>query len=158
MAGQTTIDESRNQQDAESPAAGVGRNLAGLGHDLISLAELQVQLTACDVREGAAKGGMAVAFLGGAVVVALGAVPVLIAAVGLMIAELTSLPIYASLFIICGVAFLLAAGAAWWGWNRAKTAISTFSRTRQELVENINWIKRTLLQQSRSQNGQHRSN
>lgn len=154
MVSQTTLDE---QQDVESPAAGVGRNLAGLGHDLISLAELQWQLTACDIREGMSKGGGAASLMGGAAILAIGTVPVVVTAAGLMIAGHTTLPLYGALLVASAAAILLAGGAAWWGWSRAKTAITTFSRTRQELVENINWIKRTLLQQSRCQNGRHTS-
>ncbi len=159
MAGQTTINGRPEQGPAaESAAAGVGRNVSGLVHDLISLGELQCQLMACNFREGIAQSRLSVVLIVCGVLLALGAVPVVLLGIGWSLIAYISLT-QAEAFLVVGLgALCIAALAVWWGWKRSQAAWATFTGSRRELVENLNWVKRALQEQSGGDTSRRRWN
>ena len=144
MSGQTTMN---GRHSVESPAAGVGRNVAGLTHDLISLAELQTQLVMVDVREGTAKCLLPIALMVGAVLLALGTMPVVLLGIGWALVNLAGFSEGGAFLLVSVLALAVAAGSGWWSVRKLQSAWSVLSRSRQELSENIRWIKRALKNQ-----------
>lgn len=146
MAREATVN---GRHKAESPVRRVRRNLAGLGHDVISLAELQLQLISLDVRETASKSIMPVVLLVCCVLLGLGVFPVLLMGLGWLLVEQAGLS-QASGFLIAGGAALLVAAvlgaAGLWGLRKA---LQPLSRSREELQENVRWIKNALRHSSR---------
>jgi Putative Actinobacterial Holin-X, holin superfamily III len=141
MLDQTTMNGRRVDG---SPAAGFGRNLAGLMHDLVCLGELQCQLFALDVRESVSRSVVPIGLIIAALLLALGTVPVVLAGIGWALVNLADLSPGAAFLIVSLISLVLVAGALWWSLRRIRSALASFHRSRQELQDNVRWIKDAL--------------
>ena len=70
----------------------------------------------------------------------LGAIPVALAAIAMGLIA-AGLPAGAAYAIVAVVSIIAAALLAVWAWNRYRAISAAFARSRQELANNIAWIK-----------------
>lgn len=136
---------------AQSPAAGVGRNLAGLNHDLITLGELQAQLLAVDLRDAGSASLLPVILLTLALLIALGTMPVVLLGIGWVLVNVAGLGEGAAFLVVSAVALGTVAALSWWSWRELSAAVGILKRSQQELKENVRWIKQVLLKPNTQQ-------
>lgn len=144
MVDQTKMNGRHNET---SPAAGVGRNLADLSHDLLTLAELQGRLLMVDFAEGKSNSIVPLILIVVGCLLALGALPVFLLAFGWMLVNLAGMSEHAAFFVVSIAAIVLAGAAVWGGYRMLTSALAVLSRSRQELHENLQWIKTALQRQ-----------
>jgi len=122
----------------------VREGVGDLLHDIMSLGELQAQLLEVDARESLQKARTPVAMLVAGAVIALGAVPVLLIAVAEGLHELAAWDRWVS-YLTSGVIGAAGGGLLMWLAGRQSAEfIAVFKRSRNELAENIRWIKYAL--------------
>lgn len=138
MADQTQVDNRANG------AADFGENVSGFAHDVTSLVELQVRLLAVDLRDAKRRSGPAIGLVLGGVVLLLGCVPVLLFAAAHVLIEFAGWPASGA-YAAAAVTGLVVGGALGYaGWKKLMTAAGTLARSREELTETLQWLKRAL--------------
>lgn len=139
MVDQATMNNGRNA----APAAAMTRNMSDLTSDIASLAELQARLFLLDAKESMQRiiTPVVLAVIGGSLL--LGSLPVLLLAIaaGLI---LLGLGPAAALLIAFLIGVVLGAIALAIAWHNLRNALVTFQRSREELAQNIRWIKGAL--------------
>ena len=138
MAYQAQVDNSTNG------AAEFGENLSGFAHDVTSLVELQVRLLAVDLRDAKRRSGPAVGLVLGGVVLLLGCVPVLLFAAAHLLIEFAGWPASGAYAAAALTGLVLGGGLGYFGWKRLMAAAGTLARSRDELTETLQWLKRAL--------------
>jgi hypothetical protein len=120
------------------------QSFADVLHDVSDLAELQWELLGVDVKEARQRAATALWTLLAAGVVTLGLLPVLLLGVAQLLVLYTGLPeawanlcIAIAVAVACGIAAKVAA-------NRLSRAAAGFGRSREELRQNIRWMKRVI--------------
>lgn len=114
--------------------------------DCIELAELQFQLLSIDSQEARRTMSVAAAMCGVAAAVGSSMTTVLLFALGYLIHEQSELSVGVSLLIVCGFTFVLIAMLGWFSLRLVRTAASAMAETKSEFVENLRWIKSTILE------------
>lgn len=140
MVDQATMNSSR----AQAPIEGMRRNMKGFAADLVELTELQLQLLSADFRES--QRGITVstmAIVAGAIL-ALGCVPVALAALALVLMTVTGVSAAVASLIALLTGLIVALGLLWFGWSELRRSVGHFRRTRDEVVRNFRWLKKTL--------------
>ena len=129
-----------NTAQGPSAAAGATRNVSAVVQDMITLVELQGQLFAADYRESKRR-------------VIAGAVAIVVGVLLLMAALPVALFAMAALLISAGYsaaaayglaalgAALVATIAAFAGWRLARSSVTVFARSRDELTRNLETLK-----------------
>jgi hypothetical protein len=121
--------------------ADVTGHAGSLAHDLITLAELQARLLYYDAREvGSRSAGSAVS-LAAMLALALSSIPVVLLGIGEMLAEWMDWPRGAANLLVGGIAGLAGTVAGWISFRRLRRVTTVFSRTQQELHENLEFVK-----------------
>jgi hypothetical protein len=147
MVYQKTMSEPGPQTGSngrhDSPP-GVTTGVGEFLHDVICLAELQGQLLATDLHEGKSRAMLPVILLAATPLLLLGALPVLLMGVAWLLHSTLEWSEAASLLATAGAAIVVAAVMGWIGWKRLSGAVSVLTRSRQELRENLRWLKGAL--------------
>lgn len=138
MAYQTQVDNRANG------AAEFGENVSGLAHDVTSLVELQVRLLAVDLRDAKRRSGPAIGLVLGGVVLLLGCVPVLLFAAAHTLIEFAGWPASGAYALAALAGLVLGALLGYVGWKKLMNAAGTLARSRDELSETLQWLKRAL--------------
>lgn len=145
MVDQTTMTNGRNA----APAAAMTRNMSDLVGDIASLVELQARLLVLDAKESVQRTvtPVVLAAIGGAVL--MGSIPVLFLAIaaGLVI---LGLGLAAALFVSFLIGAVIGVIALAIAWYLLRSSVITFQRSRNELAQNVQWIKDTLKQSGRA--------
>jgi hypothetical protein len=150
-AGQTSADRTSlgNGRRIPEATAGMGENVANLAHDFVALGELQAKLLMLDLKEGSQQAINYGMLALGAAALLLGTIPVLLLAIGTLFAQWTELPLAVGWLIISAVAIVLGAVCVWVGLSHIREATKVLQRSRDELRENVDWIKRVIRQPRR---------
>ena len=138
MAHQTTVGNGRLDHDA--PTKAVARGVGELGADILQLAELQAQLAKEDLAvtaRGMVKPAICVAV---SAVFAVASLPIVLVAVAELIVQYTELTRGWS-YLIVSLATLVTSLAAIFASRGMFQGFSTFDRSRQELTNNLQWLK-----------------
>ncbi len=90
---------------------------------------------------------MAVVILVIAAVLLLATFPVALFAVAHWMAAETSLSLAASLGIVSGGGLLIALGMAAWAFRRLRRSFNVLERSREEFVQNLQWVQAALKSQ-----------
>ena len=142
MVGETTT----NQRDVSTPAPPnrVAKGMGELTHDIMSLAELQFELFRIDCREGIKRLLIPVALLLFAGIVAVGTVPIMLILIAEILTQAAGLSRAAAFSIaaMCGFVLAVIMGVA--GWSYMRGVVHVFERSREELTNNMIWIKHAL--------------
>jgi hypothetical protein len=139
MVDQATMNNGRNA----APAAAMTRNMSDLTSDIASLAELQTRLFLLDVKESVTRIAtpIVLAVIGGALL--LGSLPVLLLAIAASLI-LLGIGLATALFIAFLIGTVLGTIALAIARSRLRNAFVAFQRSREELAQNIRWIKGAL--------------
>ena len=145
MASQASV----NGQTLEQATTAVGENVFNLTSDLLTLSELQGQMLVLDLKEGGEKALWPGIFLVGSLCLFLGTIPIALGgSVWLLVTQfhfsygLAALIVSLTSFVISITIMIYAA-------IQMKQAATVLSRSRQELRENMRWIKRVIQQVTR---------
>jgi uncharacterized membrane protein YqjE len=123
-----------------SSATGATRHASAALQDAFALAELQWQLLAADCRESKRRLMVAAAMLVVGLLLLIAALPVALFAVAELLRN-AGFSAAASYAVASGGAVLIALAAVLVGWRVAKSAVGLFSRSRDELVNNIRALR-----------------
>jgi hypothetical protein len=119
-------------------------SFSDLAHDVIELAELQAQLLKLDAIASGKTLRTAVVFLLSSVCLLLGCLPILWLTIAEVLVEYAGWKRTPSLAVAFACGLLIAGGLGAWGWRRLSTMFSSFERSREEFVRNLNWVKSNL--------------
>lgn len=139
MVSKTTMNRTNGAE--EFPPRVVARNLSDLTHDAITLTELQAELFKADLHESVRRLILPGLLLVLAILFAFGCVPVALAALATALTAQAGWSNEISLLTASLVGLLVAGLAGGLGWLLMRRAMSVFNRSKQELMENIQWIK-----------------
>jgi hypothetical protein len=140
-------DMRRSNGFTDVPLREVKHDMGEITRDVVTLAELQAELFRLDAREAAARLMAPLVLIGSAAAVALGTVPVVLACIAEALVA-AGLPNWLAFLIASLLGGIAAASAGLAGWKMARTPFQSFRRSSDELRRNIEWLKRTLAQQS----------
>jgi hypothetical protein len=142
MVGKTIM----NRCDASTRPApnGVAKGMGELAHDIVSLGELQFALFKVDCRDGLRQILIPVALLMFAGIIALGTVPVMLILVAEVLTQAAGLSRAAAFSIAALSGFIAALAIGVAGWFFLRRVVHVFERSREELTNNMIWIKHAL--------------
>ena len=134
---------------ATSSATGATRHASAAIQDAFALAELQWQLLTADCRESKRRLMVAATALVVGVILLMAALPVALLAVAalLMNAGFSAAAAYG---MAAGGAALVALAVVFIGWRMARSAGAVFSRSRDELANNVDTLRRLFSSRDRS--------
>src|SRR5262249_14675436 len=142
MVSQTQV----NGRDRIPPAGEAMRNgVMHFAHDLWSLAELQCQLFFIDLKETASRSTIPLVLLACGIVFGVTAIPLLVVSAAWLLVDEAGLSHEAAYFIMAVVAVIVAVACIWFGWIRLKRSLTSLTRSRDELRDNLRWIKQSLV-------------
>jgi hypothetical protein len=132
-------------------------SFANLTRDLIDLAELQLELLHVDSQ--AARRKLNKALICGVVAVTLGgsALTVLLIGCGFLLRDLAQWPMGVSVLAVAILALVIVAVLLAVALAAVRKASAAMSESKSEFVENVKWLKATLIAPSRSPRNQLRS-
>ena len=148
MADQTTIVGGNGR--SEAPATAVRRGMSGFAHDLATLAELQINLFTTDTKECVNKIILPFAAIAVGLVLLLGCLPVLLLGLAELMVQAEWLSEGWAYLVTAIAAAVIAVIASYVGYIKVRTSLTTFQRSKEELIENLNWLKRMLKHQAGS--------
>lgn len=150
MASQATLERTANGRqpnELKTARRSMTRNLGHVAHDLMTLGELQLELLKSDVRESMHRIVPASVMMIAGAVLAVGTVPVILISLGHAIALWSGLTLAASFAISAVLGLIVAAVVAYAGYRSISRALTTFERSKRELIRNVQWLKETLKRQ-----------
>lgn len=141
MGYQTKINEHNGQPGGSSK--GLARDVGEFAHDVFTLAELQTQLFVTDVQEYRQRVTIPGAILLGGGAMGLACFPIALTAFALWIVQVLEAS-YAAGFLLAAVAgAVLSATLCAIGWFQVRKRMTVLQRSQQELIRNLNWIKKS---------------
>ena len=108
------------------------------------MADLQLQLFSVDVQEFWAGSRNRIAVACTALAVTLGSIPVLLFALSGVIVRYTLLKTESAQFLVAAVTLVAGAAILWLSVRRVGAAAEKLKRSRDELQQNLNWIRSVL--------------
>ena len=138
------VHQAAVKNGAHDGASALGENFSRFAEDLTSLTELQLRLLAVDVRDAKQRSGVAAALLVGGGILMLGCIPVLLLGIAQLLIEFAQWPASGAYACVSVAGLLIGGGVGYAGWRKLMSAAGTLSRSREELVETLQWIKRAL--------------
>jgi len=108
--------------------------------DIMTLVELQVKLFRNDVGDTAARFLRPAAIFMAGVLLLLATIPVCLLAIAQVLMAI-GLPAVAAYTLVALISLIVAGAMAVWAWQRFRTMPPAFTRSREELAQNIAWIK-----------------
>lgn len=142
------VDQTQVAERNGSPA-GLARDVGEFAYDVLTLAELQGQLLVADVRECSQKVlAPGLALLCGAAV-GLAGLPIALVALALSLKEALAISYAGGFLLAAGIAMVVGAPLCIIGGYLVRKRLAVLQRSQQELVRNLNWIKK-VLQRSRT--------
>jgi hypothetical protein len=125
--------------------------------DILDLVELQVQLLSVDAQQAKRLCGRATTFGAVAAVLLLPVITTLLVGAGLLIAELTQLSPGSALLIVAACVGVVMGVLAVIAIKALQRAASSMDESKLELVENLKWLKATMLNPNTSPRNRVRS-
>jgi hypothetical protein len=145
MDGQT---EMSINGKAGAKRVNVVADFSELAHDVIELSELQAKLLALDVKATTRRMRAAIAFAIVGACILLGSVPVVLMIAAEALVEFAAWSRTASTALAAAIGLLLSAIVLAIAWQRLKTMLTAFDRSREELSRNLLWLKTSLQRNS----------
>lgn len=126
----------------EAPADGIG----GAWADLAETLELRRRLAEAEIRSDLATGKRLAIAGGVGLVLALVSLPLFLAALAWQLAAVTTIGFAAWLLIFGGPLFVLGLATIYFAWRTLRRDFLALSATRQELREDLIWLREILSQ------------
>lgn len=137
------IDKARQRDTQPSD---VISQLGNFGVDILTLAELQAELLRVDskdaVRQAIWPSVLAIVGLG----FIMGCFPLAVFGISWWLAGATSLSLAGASLVVAGTGLVIAGLVFYAAWRSLTQVWGYFGRSREELKQNLNWIKRALVQ------------
>jgi energy-converting hydrogenase Eha subunit H len=130
-----------NGSAPEPASEAILRGVGDLSHDIITVVELQYKLAVEDFRSAMSKVRETLVLFVFAAVLCLAGVPILLVGTAELITHYSSLERGWAYCLIALIALVLGLAGASVALRRILAALSVFSRSRQELAENLTWLK-----------------
>ncbi|MBB3209219.1 putative membrane protein YqjE [Rhodopirellula rubra] len=125
--------------------------------DCFDLFELQLELLSVDSQEARRKAISALALGGTAATLGASMITVLMIALGFILHEQAEITVGWSLLIVCAVTMVVIVALAGIASSMLRAASSALAETKSEFVENLRWIKATIISPDTSARNQLRS-
>jgi hypothetical protein len=135
---------NRCNGSTQSSPNGVAKGMGELTHDIVSLVELQFELFRVDCRNGLRRILIPVALLLIAGIVALGTVPIVLILLAEFLTQAAGLSRAVAFLIAALSGFIVASAIGVAGWCYMRGVVHLFERSREELANNMIWIKHAL--------------
>lgn len=113
--------------------------------DIVDLCELQIELLSVDSQEARRELKFAAACAVAGMVLACSAMTVTIVGLAVVLAELTPISMGFAFIIVSAICFMVVAGLGWKAFMATKRASHAMRETKSEFVENLRWLKATIL-------------
>lgn len=126
------------------PTPGIGQGVSKLASDLLTLAELQWRLFVIDARQTLTRSNTMIGLFAGATVLAVAAASVAVAGVGIALAYAIGWPVWAGLLASAILALVFSAILVASATRLLKSALSVFTRSRDEFAKNLETFKSSL--------------
>jgi hypothetical protein len=146
MVHQKTLDKTNGKHRTAEPVRTIRRNMAGFAHDVVTLMELQGRLALLDAREAGRRAVFSVAAVVVAGCLLLASLTVGLVALGYLLQQELDLSAAAAFAIAAAIALATTVGLLVFGGYQLRRTWAVFERSRRELSQNLNWMKRTLKQ------------
>lgn len=146
MVDQTTMNPNSPARNGKrsSPQRVMARNMRELAHDAVVLGELQAELLKLDAEDWSRGLVLPSVALAATLGIALGTVPVFLQVIAYGLIEGADWSAWLS-YLVAGLTGLGAAALLGFiGWKRLRSSFRTFQRSRDELRQNITWLKNVL--------------
>jgi hypothetical protein len=142
MGHQTKVSEQNGSPKA--PSKGLAGDVVEFAHDVLTLAELQAQLLAADMKQcGRHILVPSTALLAG-VALGLACIPVALVGLALLVVQIFETKPAAAFLIVAALGAVISALICLISSRRVHRGLSALSRSQQELVRNLRWIKKVL--------------
>ncbi len=144
--GRLLGEEIEKARQRGSHPSDVISQLGNFGVDVITLAELQAELLRVDSRDAVRQltWPLVLAVIGCGFIV--GCFPLAVFGVSWWLAGATSLSLAGASLIVAGSGLVIAGIVFYAAWRSLTRAWKYFSRSHEELKQNLNWLKRALVQ------------
>jgi hypothetical protein len=148
MVGETLTTPPGNDPKM-TPEPDMTGQLGNLGADLIHLGELQLELLAVDTKDARSKAyyPAMTAFLAAGFL--MGSCPLALLGLSWWLTEHTTLGLATSSLTIAAVGLAIAAALFFFAWKGFKSSFAMLNRSRTELHNNLEWIKKLLSEKHR---------
>ena len=137
------LDGENNRHDVRRRRALTG-NVAEVVRDVTELAELQVRLLAADSRSAVRRAAPPLLACAGGIGLGLGSLPVALMALGYVLHEQLGWSLPVSFATVAGGALMIASALVTAGWGSIGRSVHELDRSRNELAQNIAWVKRAV--------------
>ncbi len=144
------IQANSNTSESES----VGQSAGQVVHDVVSLAELQIQLFKSDAGEAVGRLVRPLLVFAAGILLLLGTLPVVLIAIAIGLVSL-GMPPAGAYALVAVLSIVVAVGMAAWARQRFLAMPAAFTRSQEELVRNITWIKDAVMNLSARQRQSH---
>lgn len=142
MVQQTKINESNGVP--QSASKGLARDVSEFAHDVLTLAELQAELFVADVQECRQRTLVPGLVLICGLALGLACFPIALAALALLLIQVLGTSYAAGFLLAALVGAVLSALVSVVGWIQVRRHVAVLGRSQQELVRNLQWIKKVL--------------
>ena len=142
MVPQTKINESNGVP--QSASKGLARDVSEFAHDVLTLAELQAELFVADVQECRQRTQVPGLVLICGLALGLACFPIALAALALLLIQVLGTSYAAGFLLAALVGAVLSALVSVVGWLQVRRHVAVLGRSQQELVRNLQWIKKVL--------------
>lgn len=139
MSDQATMTNGR--VDHEAPTVAVARGVGELGTDILQLAELQAQLAKEDLAVALREIAKPIILISSCGVLALASLPVMLIALGELISQHLGISRGWSFLLVSLLVLTLSSIAIFLIARRMFQGFRIFARSRQELANNLQWLK-----------------
>ncbi|MEQ8791387.1 MAG: phage holin family protein [Pirellulaceae bacterium] len=127
-------------------------NVTELLHDITTIAELQAKLTMCDMQSSLRQARLPLAVGVSAVVLLLGAVPIGLTAAAESLVQYAEWTRPLAYLTVSGIAAAISIVMLALGGQALRRSSEPLQRSREELAENVRWIRRALRAHGRLEN------
>ena len=116
-----------------------------VARDILDLGELQLQLLSIDSQEARQQAGRAVAWLTVALALGGSALTVVMVGAGFALADWAEWPVGLSLLAVAAIVFVFVLLLGYFAYRALRSATSSMQECKSEFVENVKWLKATLI-------------
>lgn len=129
----------------ETESQGLARDVGTFASDVLNLAELQSKLLAADVREYGRHALLPILILFGGLALGLACFAVALVTAALGLVEFLNISYFAAFLIVLVLGAIGSVLLCIVGWTQVRQSSAVLRRSRDELVRNLNWIRRVLV-------------
>lgn len=128
----------------ETPSQGLARDVGAFANDVLTLTELQSQLLVADVRECSRRALVTSLVLLSGLALGLACFPVALVTVALALVQFLEISYFTAFLIVVVAGAIGSLLLCVVGWKQVRQRTAVLRRSQNELVRNLQWIKRVV--------------